>query len=218
MTRRADAGFILQETLIALFLSLTMMGIFVAALSTARRARSLQESIEPIDRVSAIGGAIGAWMECVMPLAIDPTKQGAELFFMGGESSLKFATLGAGDALPGGANAIELFVAQGRDSKELRLRTWELDHNAVVVATRGRYDALVEGVRYARFSYFGSKKGDDRPTWHADWNAPRTLPLVVSLSLSLAGARGAQTFDWKFLVNAREIKAARDAGTETPGR
>lgn len=208
-SRRREEGFVLYETLIALMLSLVMLGLFSAALGTARRISVLQEDAGDVTRAAAAANALLIWFDGALKFPVKPDTDGAELFFRGKPESVRFAMLGMAEAQTGGANAIEVSRERGQFAPALFFRSWPLDPDSMEAGRKAAdRELLVGDLDDARFAYFGAKATKAAPTWHNEWSAQTSLPTNISLSILMRGAGPSRRFDWNFRVRVQESTSA----------
>jgi len=189
-----EAGFTLLELLIgaamlALLMSLLFGGLRLASHQVEWRTARLDRG----SRVALVESFIRRSLADARPLEIEGPRAGvagpaAALAFDGTSEELEFVGPAPESAESGGLELIGLgLVRQGTAAGALSLRVRAYDAGAGGATAPLRETLVLEGVRQARFAYFGVSADETTPRWHDSWRQVPYLPALVRLTLTLSG-------------------------------
>lgn len=169
--KQSQAGF----TVIELLVSLTLLGLMLALISTALplalsgAARTRERS----DALSAIQTAQDLLRRQIgeMPVLIIQQGYSRELLFSGANDQMRFAALPLQGLGGGGPQMLALSVEHSGKGAQLRY----------VSGAENRY--LVRGAGDIQFSYFGAPGRETGAAWHTDWKDAARLPRLVRIQV-----------------------------------
>jgi len=204
---RSEDGFVLYEALIALVLTVSMLALFTTALSLGRRVADADRARGQIGAATAAANTLLSWLGSAVNV---PLAEGrSEVFFFGRANGLKFATLSNAETQIGGLVAIEIVSAPDRgatgSAQAVVFRSWPIDPDARVdpASIAARAETLFKNIAGLEFSYYGSKDGRARPSWHQEWLAANSLPRNVLLRLALHRNGSLLPLEFNFRLHSR---------------
>jgi general secretion pathway protein J len=172
------AGFTLLELLIAVVL----LGLLTTLLFAAFRfeARQLDRQAARFSQSSEVPVAYGflkAHLADARPFQPVDVRGGA-IAFDGSETHASFVS-----ATPESAVQIGLYLfTVDLESAQLRVR-WQRFEGLFPAADSGSEEVLLDRVRRAELSYFGSSEPGSAPEWHGEWRSRAYLPALIRLKL-----------------------------------
>jgi hypothetical protein len=175
---------------IALTLLAVMLGLLFGGLRTGIRAWEAGTSRgDQADQVLLTSSFVRKELSAAYPWRFkDPLA--LKLAFRGTPEALRFVSMRPAD-LAGGGLAFVSFAFEpdrGGEGGRLLMRRAPAASEAVDFASVDAADpfALLEGVKAARFSYFGTQDDVAPPAWSETWENPQRIPTHVRIELSLA--------------------------------
>jgi general secretion pathway protein J len=181
-----EAGFTLVELLVsvALLALLTMLLLEGLRLGTARFTRD-PERLERWSRIAVAQDALRTRLADARPL-LPPGGGNPYLLFDGRPDQITFIAPAPRSVPRGGLEALAISYVRGDVDADggllLRAAAFDLTAGAGDVRTT----TLLDHVRRAAFSYFGTSSSEATPRWHAAWQDPIQLPTLVRLSIDFS--------------------------------
>lgn len=179
---RADAGFTMLETLVALAL-LGLMSLLVFALlktSGAVWARIDDRSTITGDQLR-VQEFLREIITAAYPAAVRRPDGSTLVAFSGAARSLELAGVLPQSAAIGGFQRIRIWVAESEGNKRLML-AWRPERNDYRFGERtgsGNESVLIEHVEELTLAYYGRLRGQQREAWHNEWRDQVELPRLV---------------------------------------
>jgi general secretion pathway protein J len=177
----AIAGFTLLELLIAIVL----VGLLTTILFAAFRfeARQLDRQATRLNQSAQVPVAysfVEARLADARP-AQPVNGTGVAIAFDGSASHVSFVSAAPESAQQGGLYLFSIDLV----SAQLRVR-WQRFEGLLPVADPGAAETLLDRVRRAELTYFGSSEPGADPEWHGQWRNMGYLPALVRLELEFA--------------------------------
>jgi general secretion pathway protein J len=177
--REDTAGFTLLELLVAIVLMALLTTILLAAFrfearQLDRQATRLSQSAE----VPVAYSFLKAHLADARPL-LPVNSRGTSIAFDGSSTGISFLGTAPESAPQGGLYLFTINVV----AAHLRA-SWQRFEGLLPAADEGAGEAvLLDRVRRARVSYFGSSEPGANPQWHGEWRDLPYLPALVRLEL-----------------------------------
>ena len=182
-----EAGFTLVELLVsvALLALLTTLLLSGLRLATARFTRD-PERLERWSRIAVAQDALRIRMADARPL-LPPGGADPYLLFDGRPDQVSFIAPAPRSVPKGGLETLVISYVRGTADADggLLLRAAAFDL-AAGAGDQVRTTTLLDHVRGAAFSYFGTYSSEAKPRWHAAWHDAVQLPTLVRLSIDLS--------------------------------
>ncbi len=188
------AGFTLLELLIGIAVLGLLMGMLFGGLRLASHQVEWRTArLDRGSRVALVQAFMRRSLADARPLEIEGPRAGVAdpapaLAFDGTSEELEFVGPAPESAESGGLELIGLgLVRHGAAAGALSLRVHAYDAGAGGATAPLRESLVLEGVRQAKFAYFGVSAGETEPRWHESWRQLPYLPALVRLTLTLSG-------------------------------
>jgi general secretion pathway protein J len=187
-------GFTLIELLISISLLALLMVVLFAGLRVG--TRHLEGQTARLDRTSRVALAekfLRAQLADARPFFV-PGTHAKQIFFDGRPDGVGFVNPALESITSGGLQTLSIDVAAADDRRrgarnggagagQLVVEWHPFDGSTMTTAKAGRRAVLLDGIRQARISYFGSLQPDDAPDWHASWKDAAFLPSLIRVSI-----------------------------------
>lgn len=199
-----EAGFTLLELLVAMtLLGLLMVLIFGGLRFGARVWERSAVHTSGTDDVRIAQTLIRREIEGAYPYLLAGNGIQPHIDFEGSAEGLTFLAPLPNAVLPAGRARVKLFaVTDGGSSRLVVQMRPELA--AGDDEKTSEEDTLLAGLSAVRFSYFGSERPGEAPSWHDSWYGAMRLPALVRFEVTFAKG---DTRLWPELVVAPRIAA-----------
>jgi general secretion pathway protein J len=188
--RRREAGFTLLETVVALVLLATMLGLLFGGLRLGVRAwESGTTRGDRADQLLLTFSFVRKELTAAFPWRFkDPLS--VKLAFKGERDRLRFVSMRPAEIGGGGLAFVSFeFESAGGAGNAGRL----VMRRALAAADAKDFDALdkaekftlAEGITAVQFEFFGAENDTSKPDWSDRWDYPQRLPSHVRMQLKL---------------------------------
>lgn len=201
------AGFTLLEVLAAMaLLALLLLGVYSGVRSATHTVQAGSVKIEQLDEIRSAQDFLRRELAQAMAQSMAQDSNGNGIFFVGGADTMRFVA-----PLPGylgrmGPQLIELKLVQGDHGKQLVASLAVLPPDGSTPKPLGDPQVLVSGVIDGSFDYRGVNQQGQPMDWQNDWNAPATMPNLVTIKLALDQGRSWPMLSVPLRVNAAAIQ------------
>lgn len=200
---RAQAGMTLLEMMIAMLLLSMVLLLLYGGLHLASRAWSRSDSFtDQVTRMQLVQSFLRREIASVYPYRIRDNANQPRALFLGyeaGPTTLQFVAPMPAAGGHGGLYALRIGLAeeQGAQGADHALMLWRAPAGAPTdnTNTQSTVDdggdpanaplTLVDHVRTAKFSYYGTPDTATQPTWYESWPDTTQAPQLVRLKLVL---------------------------------
>lgn len=202
------AGFTLLEVLAAMaLLALLLLGVYSGVRSATHAVQAGSAKIEQLDQIRAAQQFLRRELAQAMAQPMAHDSEGNGVFFVGTGDSMKFVA-----PLPGylgrmGPQLIEVKLVDGDHGKQLVASLAVLPPDGSAPKALGEPQVLLDGVIDGSFDYRGVDQQGKPMDWQHDWNAPATMPNLVTIKLALDQHR-----PWPMLSVPLRVNAAAMQG------
>lgn len=186
-TNRQQAGFTLLEIMVAMVVLTLIVTTAFGALRLGERSwESGLEHSSKTENLRTVSGVLQRLFSQILPLSWSENTE-TTLAFNGEQQHLRF--IGPAPQHHGATGLFEysLSLEQHQNSNRLMLyyRLHNPDINGFAVEGSDREEVvLVEELKSASFSYFGSPIAKDPAQWHTHWNSDaETFPMLVHVQI-----------------------------------
>ncbi|MCZ8097888.1 MAG: prepilin-type N-terminal cleavage/methylation domain-containing protein [Burkholderiales bacterium] len=177
----ATAGFTLMETLVALTLVALLVGSVLQALRWVGTASGFGRRAERAAEVQAGAAAFTDLLAGALPAVTGAAS------FAGDASSLAFDGVSDGTAIPPGRVRVAIGFQRGSTGGAIVVTIRPVLPAGSADANTNWTTVLIDGVREARFSYFGQAEERTPPGWSSSWSSRASQPSLVLAELALDG-------------------------------
>jgi len=201
-------GFTLLEVLAAMaLLALLLLGVYSGVRSATHTVQAGSIKIEQLDEIRAAQQFLRRELAQAMAQPMGHDNDGNGVFFVGTGDSMRFVA-----PLPGylgrmGPQLIEVKLVNGEHGKQLVASLAVLPPDGSAPKALGEPQVLLDGVIDGSFSYRGLNQQGQPMDWQNDWNAPATMPNLVTIKLALDQRR-----PWPMLSVPLRVNAAAMQG------
>jgi general secretion pathway protein J len=194
MSRHRCRGFTLLETVVALTLLATLMGLLFTGLRTG--LRSWEAGLGRAGRADELmlaTGFVRREVGAAFPWRLkDP--MAVRLAFSGERERVRFVSLRPAELGGGGLAFVSIAwepPAAGEKAGRIVMRRAVATGDATSLEPLDQAEkfTLIEGVTGAKFRYFGTDNDLNLPAWADKWDATQRLPSHVSLEVELGERR-----------------------------
>ena len=193
MSRARAGGFTLLETVVALTLLATMLGLLFAGLRTGVRAWDAgTDRGDRADQLLLTYSFVRKELSAAFPWRFkDPLA--VRLAFVGERERVRFVSMRPAD-LGGGGLAFVSFEKEAAKGAERAGRLVMRRSPAIAEAKdfesveAAEAFTLADGVTELRFEYYGAENEAAKPAWSDKWDFPQRLPTHVRLLMKGAQA------------------------------
>jgi general secretion pathway protein J len=186
MKQDRESGFTLIEIVVSLAILTLLLSLTPAAVRVGRQAWQAEAQLERSAAIASAENTIRRAIAGAIPIKHSAERGGGGIQFEGVGDRIDFVAP-APSSLDSGGLLIHRIATQPRNGgpgQDLILRTTPFA-NATDAATA--MTVLVEDIEAFQVRYFGhTAVGGDR-AWSDSWNGRGNLPLLISVSYSLAG-------------------------------
>lgn len=209
--RRHAAGFTLLEVLGAMaLLALLLLGVYAGVRSATHTVQAGTVKIEQLDEIRSAQDFLRRELAQAMAQPMGQDDSGNGIFFVGSGDSMRFVA-----PLPGylgrmGPQLIELKLVKGEHGKQLVASLAVLPPSGGAPKALGEPQVLVDDVIDGSFNYRGVNQLGQPMDWQTSWNAPATMPNLVTIKLALTHDR-----PWPLLSVPLRVNAAALQGPGT---
>lgn len=200
---RGEQGFVLLEVIVTVAMIAVLVSLVTAYIGFGVRLMSAGRAQDDRTRIVRASETLNVWFASAMPVRNrDRTRR--TVLFEGQRDALAFVSLWTGMGQPEGATVVTIRHLAAREGPgALGFSLSLLDAGADVLPDLPARDMLLKPVRGARFSYFGSRDGRERPAWFESWSDSMLLPRLVSVKLEVQIGSHLETMDLVYRLNAR---------------
>lgn len=217
---RRDAGFTLLEVLGAMvLLALLLLGVYAGVRSATHTVQAGSIKIEQLDQVRSAQQFLRRELAQALAQPMGHDNNGNGIFFVGSGDEMRFVA-----PLPGylgrmGPQLIQVKLVKGDKGKQLVATLAELPPDGSAPKPLGDPQVLVDGIIDGSFSYRGVNQQGEPMDWQGDWNAPGTMPNLVTIKLALQHGREWPMLSVPLLVNAAAVQGPNNLlrGLRGPG-
>lgn len=187
---RAQAGFTLLELMLAMTLTMVLMGLVYATVRmTIRATESGEAMVDRTNRVRITQEFLRRQLNRAMPLIIETSSSdGKSRSFEGAASEIRWVGPMPGYLGAGGPYIQSLELARGQDGMELVYR-FEMLNGYDPEQRRSEDDVdtvvLLEGIRRGRFQFRSLDANNLATPWTSTWKDPATLPIMIQIDLTM---------------------------------
>lgn len=188
--RPAQSGFTLLELLLAMALTMVLMGlVYTTVRMTIRATESGEAMVDRTNRVRITQEFLRRQLNRAMPLIIETSpRDGKTRSFEGSADSIRWVGPMPGYLGSGGPYIQSLQLERSRDGMELVYR-FEMLNGYDPEQRRNDDDidavVLLEGIRRGRFQYRALDANNFATPWSSNWKDPATLPVMVQIDLTM---------------------------------
>lgn len=187
---RTQTGFTLLELLLAMALTMVLMGLVYGTVRMSIRATESGEAmIDRTNRVRITQEFLRRQLNRAMPLIIETGAQdGKTKSFEGKADELRWVGPMPGYLGSGGPYIQSLKLERGQDGYELVYRFEMLNgYNPEQRRSADDIDAVVllEGIRRGRFQYRSLDANNLATPWTTNWKDPATIPVAIQVDLTM---------------------------------
>lgn len=189
-TARTQSGFTLLELMLAMALTMVLMGlVYTTVRMTIRATESGEAMVDRTNRVRITQEFLRRQLNRAMPLIIETSsRDGKSKTFEGAADTLRWVGPMPGYLGTGGPYIQSLTLERARDGMELVFR-FEMLNGYDPEQRRGEDDidavVLLEGIRRGRFQYRSLDNNNLATPWTSTWKDPATMPVMVQIDLSM---------------------------------
>lgn len=207
LSKFRQQGFTLLEVLGAMaLLALLLLGVYAGVRSASHTVEAGSVKIEQIDEIRSAQQFLSRELAQAMAQPMGTDKDGNGIFFVGTSDSMRFVA-----PLPGylgrmGPQLIEVKLVKGEHGKQLVASLAVLPPNGSAPKPLGDPQVLLDDVIDGSFVYRGVNQQGQPMDWQNDWNAPTTMPNLVTIKLALAHDRPWPTLSVPLRVNAAAMQ------------
>lgn len=187
---RPQAGFTLLELMLAMALTMVLMGLVYATVRmTIRATESGEAMVDRTNRVRITQEFLRRQLNRAMPLIIETsTRDGKTKSFEGANDEIRWVGPMPGYLGSGGPYIQSLRLERARGGLELVYRFEML--NGYDPEQRRRDEdidsvVLLEGIRRGRFQYRSLDANNLATPWTSNWKDPATMPVMVQIDLTM---------------------------------
>lgn len=191
--RRAGGGFTLLETVVALTLLAAMLAMLFGGLRAGVRSwEAGSERGDRADQILLTTAFVRKELTAAFPWRFkDPLA--VKLGFQGDRETLRFVSMRPAEIGGGGLSFVSFVVEQGHGAEggKLVMRRVPAVSEATDFSALDSAEPfpLLEGVKAARLSYYGSENDAATPAWSDKWEHPQRIPSHVRIELELGALR-----------------------------
>jgi general secretion pathway protein J len=189
-TARTQSGFTLLELMLAMALTMVLMGlVYTTVRMTIRATESGEAMVDRTNRVRITQEFLRRQLNRAMPLIIETSsRDGKSKTFEGAADTLRWVGPMPGYLGTGGPYIQSLTLERARDGMELVFR-FEMLNGYDPEQRRSEDDidavVLLEGIRRGRFQYRSLDNNNLATPWTSTWKDPATMPVMVQIDLSM---------------------------------
>lgn len=187
---RRQSGFTLLELMLAMTLTMVLMGLVYASVRmTIRATESGEAMVDRSNRIRITQEFLRRQLNRAMPLIIEtsPT-DGRTRSFEGSAGEIRWVGPMPGYLGSGGPYIQSLELERGPDGYELVYR-FEMLNGYDPQQRRSEEDidtvVLLEGIRRGRFQYRSLDANNLATPWSSDWKDPATMPVMIQIDLDM---------------------------------
>jgi general secretion pathway protein J len=187
---RTQSGFTLLELMLAMTLTMVLMGLVYASVRmTIRATESGEAMVDRTNRVRITQEFLRRQLNRAMPLIIETgARDGKTRSFEGTASEIRWVGPMPGYLGSGGPYIQSLELERARDGYELVYR-FEMLNGYDPERRRSADDidavVLLEGIRRGRFQYRSLDANNLATPWTGTWKDPATMPVMVQIDLTM---------------------------------
>ena len=197
--RSRDGGFTLLELLVAVTLLAFLSVVLVAGLRFGTRIWDKSESADiDTNAVRAAQKRVARDLSSIYPRFIVADPADAFVDFAGTPHHMDF--LSAADQPGGQMTRVVLSAPSDNEGVSMQYDTRPELARTNTAALR---QTLLGHLKSVDFAYFGARRGEKTPAWHATWQHERSLPLLVRVRAATPHAN----VSWTELVVRPKIAA-----------
>lgn len=187
MTRRDD-GFTLLELLVSITIFAFLMVLLVGALQLgSRQVGRLTAQVDRSSQIALAQDFLRAQLGAAQPL-VSSTSDSKIVQFGGDPERIDFVAVGPESLPSGGLQMLSIGVRQAPDgvTQQVVVGWRPLREDGDAPHEEDPPTVLLDGLRTAKFVYYGPLTVADNPDWQTDWQNMEYLPLLVRLSATFA--------------------------------
>jgi len=187
MNRSAQRGFTLLEMLIAFVLvSLLFVALFSSFHTIAHGWDAADNRMNKTEDMRLIEEFLRRQLSQAMVVQIKGDKADAMYAFEGNATEVRYAAPLQPLQQQGGIFLIELAIVRGKNGNTLQLRYAPYRPELTWDDAFSKADPVLvfDGLKNAKFEYFGAEKPEDKGRWESDWEKKPVYPQLLKVSLS----------------------------------
>ncbi len=223
LRNRFNCGFTLVEVLIALALSVMLVGMLFSSLHTyAISTTAGQKHLAEKQLSESVYQFVGDQLRQVVPLVLRSGRE-RNVLFHGNDHRLTYVGHIPHHRSAGGLHRNSLIV-DGLPPHQTLLFNYErlsvdaeFDITTFVEATDTENSKiLISEARSIEFAYFGAKETDEDPGWTTEWSVKDRLPQLVRVRIDNGKAQSPDEITVPLYANASSKSVALTIGNSAP--
>jgi general secretion pathway protein J len=223
LTNRLNCGFTLIEVLIALALSVMLVGMLSSSLHTyAISTAAGQKHIADKQLSESVYQFVGDQLRQVVPLLLRSGRE-RNVLFHGDDNRITYVGHIPHHRSAGGLHRNSL-VVDGLPPHQTLLFNYErlsvdaeFDITTFVESTdNGGSKTLISDARSIEFAYFGAKEAKEDPGWTTEWSVKDRLPQLVRLRIDNGREQSPDEITVPLYANASSKSVALTIGNSAP--